>query len=308
MIFSIFFQRLLQSVFVLLLIATATFFLVQLAPGGPFHQERPLPLQVLEALNTHYGLNDPWWAQYGRYLKNLLNGDLGPSYSHPGHSVQHIIAQSFPISLTLGVLAWLFSLGVGIPMGVWAAQCEHTLPDRLITTLFTLGLCLPTFVLGPLLMLGLAVGLGIGHVCGWGSWRDLILPVLTLGLVQSAYIVRLTRGGMAEILHQDFIRTARAKGLPERIVLFKHALKGGLSSVVAFAGPQLSALITGSFVVESIFHIPGLGKHFVQGAFNRDYTLIVGTTLLYGALILLTNCLADVAQLVINPQSRSLRQ
>jgi oligopeptide transport system permease protein len=194
---------------------------------------------------------------------------------------------------------------VGIPLGVWAAEKQHRWFDRVCSTVSTLGLCLPTFVLGPLLMLGLAVGLGIGNVCGWGSWEDRLLPVLTLGLVHAAYVLRLTRGGMLEVLNQDFIRTARAKGLSEWTVLFKHALRGGLLSVVAFAGPQLSALVTGSFVVETIFHIPGLGRHFVQAAFNRDYTLILGTTLLYGALIIVMNLMADLVQAWLNPRLRA---
>lgn len=298
-------RRLLQAIPVLFLIATATFFLIHLAPGGPFHQERPLSPQVLEALNAHYGLNDPWIIQYGRYLNHLLHGELGPSYGHPGHTVNELIAQSLPVSMELGLWAWFFSLIVGIPLGVWAAEKQHRWFDRVCSTVSTLGLCLPTFVLGPLLMLGLAVGLGIGNVCGWGSWEDRLLPVLTLGLVHAAYVLRLTRGGMLEVLNQDFIRTARAKGLSKWTVLFKHALRGGLLSVVAFAGPQLSALVTGSFVVETIFHIPGLGRHFVQAAFNRDYTLILGTTLLYGALIIVMNLIADLMQAWLNPRLRA---
>ncbi len=302
--FYLILRRLLQAVPVLLLIATVTFFLIQLAPGGPFHHERPLPAQVLEALNEHYGLNDPWWVQYTRYLKNLLHGDLGPSYGHPGHRVSDLIAQSLPVSMELGLWAWAFSLLVGIPFGVWAAHWHKRSFDHAVSMISTLGICLPTFVLGPLLMLGLAVHLGIGNVCGWAMWEDRLLPVLTLGLVHAAYIFRLTRAGVLDILNQDFIRTARAKGLSESLILFKHALKGGLLTVVAFTGPQLSALVTGSFVVETIFHIPGLGRHFVQAAFNRDYTLILGTTVLYGALIILTNLLSDIMQAWMNPKLR----
>lgn len=301
-------KRLLQAIPVLWVIATLTFFLIRLAPGGPFHQERPLSPQVLEALNAHYGLNDPWIVQYGHYLLHLLQGDLGPSYSHPGHSVTTLVAHSFPISIELGMWAWLFSLGLGIPLGVWAAAKQYSPWNALITAVSTLGLCLPTFVLGPILMLLLAVGLGIGSVCGWGSWQDLILPVMTLGLVNAAYIIRLTRGGMIDILGQDFIRTAKSKGLPPWKILFKHGLKGGLLSVVAFTGPQLAGLISGSFVVETVFHIPGLGRHFVQGAFNRDYTLILGTTLLYGALILIANLISDIIQMWMNPRIRDMAE
>lgn len=298
------FKRFLQAIPVLWLIITATFFMIRLAPGGPFHQERPLPPQVLEAIETHYGLRDPLFTQYVRYLKHLMHGELGPSYAHPGHDVTELIEKSFFISIELGLLAWLFSLCIGLPLGIWAAAYQNKLFDRVVVTASTIGLCIPTFVLAPLLILTLALKLGIGNVCGWQSIEDRLLPVLALGLVHTAYIIRLTRNGMLNVLNQDFIKTAYSKGLSKKAVLFKHALKGGLNSVIAFTGPQLSALITGSFVIETIFHIPGLGRHFVQGAFNRDYTLILGTTLLYGVIIIGMNLCADLVQFWINPKIR----
>jgi oligopeptide transport system permease protein len=297
-------KRLLQAIPVLWVIATATFFMIRLTPGGPFHQERPLPPQVLEAIEKHYGLRDPLWTQYTRYLKNLIQGDLGPSYAHPGYNVTSLIKQSFPISIELGLYAWILALFIGIPIGVWAAAHQNQLFDKMATILSTVGLCIPTFVLGPILILILALHLGIGNVCGWHTIEDRLLPVLTLGLVHCAYIIRLTRNGMLETLNQEFIRTAYSKGLSTHTVLFKHALKSGLTSVIAFTGPQLSALITGSFVIETIFHIPGLGRHFVQGAFNRDYTLILGTTLLYGVIIVIMNLGADLLQAWMNPKLR----
>jgi oligopeptide transport system permease protein len=301
---SLIVKRLGQSIFVIFGLMTVTFFLIQLAPGGPFDEERPLPPQAKAALEAHYGLSDPLWVQYGQYVKNILKGDLGPSYSHPGYGVSELIAQSFPVSVELGLLAWLLSWLVGIPAGVLSAARRSTWWDKLGLSLSTVILCIPSFMLGPLLMLGLAVGLGIGNVCGWYTWEDRILPVLTIGIIHSAYVFRLVRMGMGEVLDQDFIRMARAKGCSEARVLFVHGLRGGLLGVTSAVGAQLAGLISGSFVVETIFHIPGLGKHFVQGAFNRDYTLILGTTLLYGVMILAGNLLSDVLQVALNPRLR----
>lgn len=294
-----------QSVIVLWGLMTVTFFLIQLAPGGPFDEERPLPEQAKAALEAHYGLSDPILVQYGKYLKNALQGDLGPSYSHPGYGVSELIADSLPVSLELGLFAWLLSWTLGVPLGVWCAAKRQTFWDKIGLTTSTVVLCLPSFMLGPILMLCLAVGLGIGSVCGWYSWEDRILPVLTIGLIHAAYVFRLTRMGIVSVLDQDFIRMARAKGCSENRVLFVHALKGGLMGLISAVGAQLAGLISGSFVVETIFHIPGLGRHFVYAAFNRDYTLILGTTLLYGLLILMGNFLSDVLQIVLNPRLRS---
>jgi len=298
-------KRLLEAIPVVLLIITFTFFFIRLAPGGPFHQEKPLPPDVIHALEAHYGLGDPLLTQLTRYLKNLCMGDLGPSYTHPGYDVTELIKQSFPVSIQLGLCAWVFSLIIGIPAGIWAAYKKPGLIDICITSLSTLGLCMPTFVLGPLLILGLALHLGIGQVCGWGHCENFVLPVLALGIPHTAYVIGLARDGMLHTLEQDFIRAARAKGLAPMKVLLKHALPGSLVNIISFTGPQLASLITGSFVVETIFHIPGIGRHFVQAAFNRDYTLILGTTLLYGIIILMMNLIADVAQALINPKLRS---
>ena len=297
-------SRLLQSIPVLLLIATATFFMVRLAPGGPFSQERQVSPVILEKINEHYGLNDPIIVQYGNYLKNLFKLDLGPSYAYQGRSVKELIAESFPVSLELGCYALLVALALGIPAGIIASLKPNTLYDYLPMSFSMLGICLPTFVLGPLLALTLGIGLGWFHVSGWYTLGDRVLPSLTLGLFYGAYIARLTRAGMLEILSKDFIRTARAKGVPEHKVIFKHSLKGGMLTVVNFLGPAVAGLISGSFVVETIFQIPGLGRHFVNAAFNRDYTMIMGTVLFYAILIVLFNLVVDIIQAAMNPRLR----
>lgn len=297
-------NRLVQMVVVVFLIITLTFFMVRAAPGGPFSQERQISPHILEKMNEHYGLNDPLYVQYFNYLGNLLKGDLGPSYKYEGQTVNEIIARSFPVSLELGLLALMIALVLGVPAGVLAGVFKNSPVDYTSMSVAMVGICFPTFVMGPVFSLVFGLWLGWFEVAGWFTASDRVLPALTIGLVYAAYIARLTRGGMLEILSQDYIRTARAKGVPEWVVIWKHSLKGGLLPVVSFMGPALAGIISGSFVVETIFQIPGLGRQFVESAFNRDYTLVLGTVLFYATLIIIMNLIVDVVQVFLNPRLR----
>jgi oligopeptide transport system permease protein len=297
-------NRLFQAVPTLLAIATLTFFLIRLAPGGPFSTEKSVAPEILARLNEHYGLDKPMIIQYGDYMLNLLRGNLGPSFKYPNRTVNELIAGAAPVSFELGMWALLFALVAGLTAGIIAVSRPNTLFDHLPMGLAMTGICVPTFVLGPLLVLGIALKLGWLSVSGWVVPGDRILPALTLGAPYAAYIARLTRGGLMEMLPQDFIRTARAKGLPEHIVIFRHALKGGLLPVVSFLGPAVAGLVTGSFVVETIFQVPGLGRFFIMAAFNRDYTMIMGTVLFYATLIIVLNMLVDIMQAWMDPRVR----
>lgn len=301
--FKFIFQRLLQTILVLWVIVTVTFFLVRLAPGDPFSAERSMPSHVKERLMQHYGLHEPVWVQYGNYLSSLLQGDLGPSYTQ-SRSVNQILAQTFPVSLELGAWALLTALCIGLPVGIMAGVYRNTRLDYVPMSFAMIGICLPTFVLGPLLALVFGVWLNVVNVSGWFSPLDRILPAVTIGLVYAAVIARISRGGMLEMLSRDFVRTAKAKGLPSHTIIFKHTLKGGLLPVVSYMGPALAGIISGSFVVETIFQIPGLGREFVNSAFNRDYTLVLGTVIVYAVLITLANLLVDIVQVVLNPRLR----
>ncbi|MBX3748248.1 MAG: ABC transporter permease subunit [Verrucomicrobiae bacterium] len=297
-------RRLLETIPLLLAIATFTFFMIRLAPGGPFSAERNVTPEILLNLERHYGFDQPLWKQYLDYLGGLLRGDLGPSFKYQTHTVNELIADAFPVSLELGAWALLVALSVGLGTGLLAALKRNTALDHGPMSIATLGICLPTFVMGPLLVLLFALGLGWFNAWGWYEPRDRVLPALTLGLYYAAYVARLTRGGMLEVLSQDFIRTARAKGASESRVLLRHALRGGLLPVVAFLGPAAAGLITGSFVVETIFGVPGLGQFFVKSALNRDYTMVLGTVLLYATLIIALNLVVDILQAWLNPKLR----
>ena len=427
------FMRLLQAVPVLFIIATLTFFMVRLAPGGPFTEEKTIPKEIQQRIEEHYGLDRPLWEQYLLYFgilakevhkervyfepdemakevvvkaanatlrvhrsgrveelngtgswlsrlspnvvvvgfqqegeparevnqqpltfkpgeqeqvleltdatlrvdrfgtvkvvkgtgpwlaralppevivyqkgkhSGLLLGELGPSFKYPDFTVEELIRRSFPISLQLGLTALVIALALGLPAGIIASLNKNSLLDYLPMSTAMMGICLPTFVMGPLLILIFSSGLGWFSPLGWYTWGDMVLPSLTLGLYYAAYIARLTRGGMLEVLNQDFIRTARAKGASERRVVLKHALKGGLLPVVSFLGPAFAGLISGSFIIETIFFIPGLGRFFVTAAFNRDYTMVIGTVLFYATLIILLNLLVDIVQAWLNPRTR----
>ncbi len=295
----------LESIPTLLFVATLTFFLIRLAPGGPFSAEKNVPPDVLKRLEAHYGLDKPLLVQYRDYLLNALRGDLGPSFKYPNRTVNELIAVSFPVSLELGIYALAMALAVGIAIGLLASARKNSAADYLSMSAAMMGICVPSFVLGPLLVLVFGIWLGWVGVSGWATPSDRILPAITLSAMYVAYIARLTRGGMLEILSQDFIRTARAKGAGGMRVVFVHALRGGLAPVVSFAGPAMAGVITGSFVVETIFQIPGLGRFFVTAAFNRDYTMIMGTVLFYATLIILFNTAVDILHVWLDPRLRN---
>ena len=302
---GIFFRRLLIAVPVILIVTTITFFLIRLAPGGPFDADKVVPPEVLKNLNATYNLDAPVLVQYKDYMINLAQGDFGPSFRYPGRSVTEMIFTGLPTTFELAFYAILIAIFIGILSGVTAAVKRNTSLDYIPMTIAMIGICMPTFLLGPILVLIFGIYLEVLPVSGWGSLPgDKILPSITLGAAYAAYIARLSRGGMLETLNQDYIRTARAKGLSEFRVVFNHALRGGLIPVVSFLGPAMAGLIGGSFVVETIFQIPGLGRFYVEAAFNRDYTMILGTTIFFSVLIILFNLLSDLVVLLMNPQAR----
>lgn len=297
-------RRVFETIPVLLIIVTLTFFMIRLAPGGPFSAERSVTPEVLANLEKHFGLDKPLYAQYFDYLKRLLQGDLGPSFKYPNRTVNELIAQFFPVSLQLGALAILVALILGVSAGIVAGVRHNTATDHAAMSVAMMGICMPTFVIGPLLVLVFGLKLGWLNTSGWETPADMILPAVTLGAAYAAYVARLSRGGMLEILSQDFIRTARAKGASEKRIIARHAVKGGLLPVVSFLGPAAAGLVAGSFVVETIFQIPGLGRHFVTSALNRDYTMVLGTVLFYATLIIFLNLVVDIIQVWVNPRLR----
>jgi len=299
-------SRLLQAVPVILAVITVTFFLVRIAPGGPFDSEKAVIPEVKAALEAQYRLDQPLLQQYFAYLGDLARGDFGPSFKYPGRSVNELIGAGLPVTAELGLYALLIATVIGSLAGIFASLKPNTAQDYLPMALAMIGICMPSFLLGPLLVLLFGIELEWLPVSGWGDIPgDKLLPSLTLGAGLAAYIARLSRAGMLEVLSQDYIRTARAKGLPEWQVVTRHALRGGLLPVVAFLGPAFAGLLAGSFVVETIFQIPGLGRFYVQAAFNRDYTMILGTTVFLSTLIVLFNLLSDIAAAWLNPRLRA---
>ena len=300
------FKRLLVAIPVLIIVASLTFFLVRLAPGGPFDSEKAVSPQVLKNLNEVYNLNAPLYEQYFDYMTNALTGDFGPSFRYPGRSVSEMILTGLPVTFELAFYAIVFAAFLGLIAGIVAAVKKNTALDYIPMAIAMLGICMPTFLLGPLLVLIFGLNLEIMPVSGWDTLPgDKVLPAITLGAAYAAYIARLSRGGMLETLNQDYVRTARAKGLSEFKVVMVHAIRGGLIPVLAFLGPAIAGLIGGSFVVETIFQIPGLGRFYVEAAFNRDYTMILGTTIFFSALIIFFNLLSDIAVAIFNPQART---
>jgi oligopeptide transport system permease protein len=295
-------RRLLVMVPTLWVIVTITFFMIRLAPGGPFQSERDIPAEAKAALTAKYGLDAPLAVQYGRYLANVARFDFGPSYKFPSRSVREIILGALPVSLQLGGMALLLALLVGIPIGALAAVKQNTAWDHGPMALALLGVSIPNFVLGPLLIYFFALTLRWLPPALWGSPSHKILPVVTLSAIYIAYVARLTRGGMLEVTRQDFIRTARAKGLSERTVVVRHALRGGLLPVVSFLGPAMARTVTGAIVVEKIFAVPGVGQYFVNAAFNRDYTLVMGVVIFYAGLLLVLNLVVDLAYGFLDPR------
>ncbi len=296
-------SRRLQMLAVLAVTGTITFFLVRLAPGSPFDQERNVSPEIRRNLDAYYGLDKPIVTQYWRYFSKLVTtGDFGPSYKYSNRTVTEIISESLPVSFELGIYAMIIAVAIGVSAGVIASLRPNTMTDYLPMSLSMIGISMPTFVMGPILLLFFGLQLGWFNVSGWNSPGDKVLPALTLGFYYAAYFARLTRGGMLEILSQDYIRTARAKGASETRVVLRHALRGGLLPAVSFMGPALAGIITGSFTVETIFQIPGLGRYFVTAALNRDYTLVMGTVILFAALISIFNLVVDVVMVWLNPR------
>jgi oligopeptide transport system permease protein len=296
--------RFLQALFALYIVVTATFFMVRFVPGGPFTAEKAVTPEILRNLEAHYGLNKPLWQQYLDYIGSLARGDLGPSFKYPNRTVNEIIFDKIPVSAELGVESLAIALILGISLGTLAAVKRNSWIDYVASSFGMIGISIPTFVVGPLLVLVFAIHLRWVNASGWFFAADRTLPALVLGIAYAAPISRLTRGGMLEVLHQDFIRTARAKGASELRVVTRHALRGGLLPVVSYLGPAVAGILTGSFVIEQIFQIPGIGREFITSAFNRDYTLVLGTVILYAALIMLLNLLVDIAQAWMNPKVR----
>lgn len=296
-------RRLLGIVPTLLLVATLVFVLVRLVPGGPFDADRAVPIEVQRQLDAKYHLNDPVLKQYGDWLFALVTrGDLGPTFKYPNRTVNEIIALSLPVSMQLGFFGMLFALVVGIPLGIIGAIRQNTWADTAAMGVAMLGVSIPRFVLAPILILLFSLNLYLFPVARWDSWRHMVLPVICAGLPMAAYIARLMRGGMLEVIRSDFVRTARAKGLPEWSVVWRHALRGALLPVVSYLGPGFSGMLVGSLVVEKIFDIPGMGRYFVEAALNRDYNLVMGVMLVYGFILMFFNTLVDVAYAFLDPR------
>ena len=294
-------SRLVQSVVVLFLILTLSFFVMKAAPGSPLSQDRQLDPEVEAQLMARYHLDKPVTTQYAIYVSRLFQGDLGPSIKQNA-PVRDIVFEAVPYSLIIGGQALLLAILLGVGLGLVAGLKQNTAVDYGAMSVAMLGVSIPNFVLGPLLILLFAVGLGWFNSGGWTGWHDSILPSLSLGLFYTAYVARLTRGGMLEIIRQDYIRTARAKGLRERIVVLRHALKGALLPVVSFLGPASASILTGSVVIEKVFNVPGLGTFFVDAAFNRDYFLVLGVILVYSSLLIVLNAVVDVLYTLLDPR------
>jgi oligopeptide transport system permease protein len=298
-------SRLLGLIPTLLVLITIAFFLIRMAPGGPFDSEKILPPEIRANLDVKYHLDEPLIKQYFRYLGQIITLDFGPSFQYKDWTVNELIARGFPVSLTIGGLAMLLAFFLGTLIGIVAAMRQNTAVDYSIMGVAMLGISIPNFVVAPLLILLVAVYAGWLPAGGWDwSVQRMVLPVVTLALPAIAYIARLTRGSMLEVLHSNYIRTARAKGLPEYLVILRHALKPALLPVISFMGPATAALITGSVVIERIYSIPGLGSYFVQGALNRDYTLVMGVVIFYGVIIILLNFIVDILYAWMNPRIR----
>ena len=291
-------------------IITVCFFLMRLTPGGPFDAEAPVPAEILANLRARYHLDDPLWRQYVDYLVNLLHGDFGPSFKYHDFNVTTLIVQGFPVSLQNGFSALLLAIAIGVPLGIAAALAQNTRRDYMVSAAAMTGIVIPNFIMGHVLILVFGVWLkdSVFHLPagGWnnGALANRILPVLCLALPYIAHLVRITRGSMIETMRANYVRTARAKGLPFRLVVLRHALKSALMPVVTFLGPATAFLLTGSMVVETIFQIPGIGRYFVQGALNRDYTLVMGVTILSAALVIAMNLAVDMIYGLLDPKVR----
>lgn len=299
-------SRLLSSAPTIFIVMTLSFFMIRLAPGGPFNLERPLAPEVLANLNAVYHLDQPVWKQYVFYLWNVLHGDFGPSFVYKDYTVSELIMQALPYSLVLGAWALVIAVFGGIALGVYAALRQNSWADYLLMGISALGNTVPNFVIGPVLTLIFAVSLAWLPTGSWGSgdFRHLVLPIVVLSLPQLAVFARLTRGSMIEALRADHVRTARAYGLPARSVVGVHALRAGLMPVISYLGPVAASVLTGSIIVEQMFSLPGVGRYFVLGALNRDYTLVMGTVVLISVFIVILNLIVDIIYAFVDPRIR----
>jgi oligopeptide transport system permease protein len=303
-------RRLLVAIPTLAIIVALSFLLTRLAPGGPFDEEQALPPEIRANLEAAYGLDQPVAVQFGRYVSGLLHGDFGPSFKFRDFTVSELIASGLPVSLSVGICALLLALALGVPAGIWAALARGRPADRLVMTFAVAGISVPVFVIAPFLALVFGIWLHWLPVAGWepGRLRDALLPVVTLALPVIAYLARLMRGSLLEVLRAPWIRAARARGLPERIVLMRHALPAALLPIVSFLGPAAASVLAGSLVVETIFGLPGMGRHLVQGALNRDYTLVMGMVIVYATLMIALNLLVDLVYAWLDPRVRQERR
>ncbi len=299
-------RRVLEAIPTLLILITISFFMMRLAPGSPFTGERNLPPEVMANIEAKYHLNDPLYKQYFNYLGQLAQGDFGPSFKYKDYSVNELVASSFPTSAKLGLCAFIFAVVLGVSAGVVAALKQNTRWDYMVMGFAMTGVVIPSFVVAPLLVFIFAITLHWLPGGGWngGELKFILLPMIALSLSYIASIARITRGSMIEVLHSNFIRTARAKGLPMRKIVFRHALKPALLPVLSYMAPAFVGIITGSMVIETIFNLPGIGQLFVNGALNRDYSLVLSLTILVGALTILFNAVVDVLYAVIDPKIR----
>lgn len=295
-------KRIFNAFIVLWIVIAITFFLMHAIPGGPFTAEKSLPPYVLHSIEERYKLNDPLYKQYGDYLCNLVQGDLGPSFKYPGRSVNDIIKDGFPVSFKLGIEAILIAIIIGIPAGILAGVKKDKWQDRAVNFFTTLGVAVPSFVVAALLIYVLSTKLHLLPAAMWNGWRYEIMPALALSGMPMSFIARLTRSSMLDILSQDYIKTARAKGLSWSKVLIKHALPNSLIPVVTYLGPMTASILTGSFVIETIFAIPGLGQYFVTSIYNRDYTVILGVTIFYSVIVIVLNMVVDLLYPLLDPR------
>ncbi|AGV16998.1 MULTISPECIES: oligopeptide ABC transporter permease OppB [Vibrio] len=299
-------KRIFEAIPTMLVLITVSFFLMRFAPGNPFSTERPLPPEVMANIEAKYGLDKPVFEQYTTYLTNVIQGDFGPSFKYLDYSVNELIAVALPVSAKVGFIAFIFTLIMGVTVGTIAALKQNTWIDYTIMSTAMLGVVMPSFVLAPALIYIFSLHWNIFPAGGWqdGSWQYLVLPVIGMSLLYVATFARITRGSMIETLNSNFIRTARAKGLSYRYIIIKHALKPALLPVVSYMGPAFVGIITGSVVIETIFGLPGIGKLFVNAAFNRDYSLVMGVTILIGFLFILFNAIVDILLAMIDPKIR----
>jgi oligopeptide transport system permease protein len=304
-----FLTRLAGAVPTLFIIVTLAFFLIRAAPGGPFDQEQALPPEIMANLQSAYGLDQPIWIQYGRYLKGLAHGDFGPSFKYKDFSVTELIGQGLPVTLELGAIAMMLAMALGVPIGTFAALHHNRAADYATMALAVAGVAVPSFVVLPFLGLLFGIHLHWLPVAGWepGSVRDLVLPVAALTLPPLSVIARLARAEMLEVLRSHFIRTAVAKGLPLHTIVVRHALRPALLPVASYLGPAVASIMTGSLIVESIAGLPGIGRYMVQGALNRDYTLVMGMVIVYSALLIVMGLLVDLLYAWLDPRVRLVR-